>query len=235
MGVNSLYQIGVAAPVAAIGSDLDQYITALSQDFVPRAAAGYPQARAGSMGTVTYPWGGAHINSISYLSETVIASHFQFKGQTMTGVSSMNTTFTAYSGCKVVHEGIGFKSNVMSELSKVQNNHYSFIAKSGKITPDGSNWVTLMTLDGSYKTCALHIYLTDMYSGSNGGAAIFYALAAPPASSVVTQIAVLGYTFQMQWSGDDLQFKFSDTTGTFPAVECTIVGLAGAATFNFAN
>jgi hypothetical protein len=174
MGVNSLTLIGTSTPVNATGDVVDQYYNALSGDLVPRTS-GVPAARAGSVGTPTFPFGGANINSISYLSESVISSHFQFKNQTMTGVSSMNTTLTAYSGCSLVMEGVSIKGGLVQDAKSLILSTPGLVIRSGYwAISDFPNdaWTTIATIpQGGYFTGQISISTT--YSGDYSGCKLY--------------------------------------------------------------
>lgn len=59
MGTNNLTQIGIVTTSEATGDDVDQYLTALGADFVPRNASGVVTDQAGAIGTAAFKWSGA--------------------------------------------------------------------------------------------------------------------------------------------------------------------------------
>jgi hypothetical protein len=64
MGTNTLTQIGTGAPVEATGDLVDQYLTALGVDIVPRNSSGVATSAAGGIGTATYKFAYAYIDNV---------------------------------------------------------------------------------------------------------------------------------------------------------------------------
>jgi hypothetical protein len=64
MGTNNLATIG-ASIVRAVGTQLDQYFTAITGVFVPRNSAGVPETGTQDLGSTTYKWRNGHLDEIN--------------------------------------------------------------------------------------------------------------------------------------------------------------------------
>ncbi len=96
MGTNTLTQIGTTTPVNATGDLVDQYITALGGDFVPRNTSGAPTDEAGSLGSATYQWSGLYVTG----NPSITGNPTITGNTTMTGTLSVSSTATFTSGMK---------------------------------------------------------------------------------------------------------------------------------------
>ena len=63
MGTNTITQIGTTTPVEATGNLVDQYLTAIATDFVPRTTAGVVTTIAGGVGTASFSWNSAGVGA----------------------------------------------------------------------------------------------------------------------------------------------------------------------------
>ena len=71
MGTNTLTQIGIVAKTQGTGDLVDQYLTAISTDFVPRSSLGVPTTLAGGLGTTLLKWGHLYVDNILVDGNTI--------------------------------------------------------------------------------------------------------------------------------------------------------------------
>jgi len=135
MGTNNLAAIGTGSPVVATGDQLDQYLTALGVDFLPRNASGVVTSGAGSLGSATYKWnnivasGNLGIDGYADLNGQLRCWAYDSTGNTLYTSSLATVAFDA----EVFDVG-GFHDNVTN------NSRFTIPVAGGYLIEAGTRW-----------------------------------------------------------------------------------------------
>lgn len=114
MGTNTLTQIGTVSPTLATGDLVDQYLTAISVDMVPRNNSGVPTDQAGGLGTASFRWAEARIDNLLLNNGTV---------STISGDLTLSATSKLVATTGIVHNGalINFGDGSESDFTSTGN------------------------------------------------------------------------------------------------------------------